>query len=400
MKILFYGTFPTQSNGYAKVGNQITNYLASKDVDVYYFGITAYETTPIKRWVHPNIKLIDVYHNSPTRKAYGDDLIIPAIEQIQPDILFLYNDIIVLDQVLLKIKDVPKTFQIYTYIDLVYEFENLDRIYSIDKYTDKFFVFSDCWKINLRQMNINDDKIFILRHGFDKLTFFHKNQIEARKKIGLPLDDFIILNINRNTHRKALDITLSAFLRLIKKHPDDLKIRLYLTGNTEPTSYNLLEIIRVECIQLNLDYNKIIFHHILISNSHVLPDEDINDLYNSCDVGLNTCYGEGFGLCNLEHASVGKPQVMSKVGALCDIFKDGHCKLVEPKVQIYVPSTLDSTGGYLKVCSADDFADALDEYYLDRKKGVEDGMFYQEKNSKDYDWNIILEEFYTNHIGM
>jgi glycosyltransferase involved in cell wall biosynthesis len=399
MKILFYATYPTQSNGYARVGNNISNYLASKEnVEVYYFGITAFTQDMGERQIHPNIKLINVNEQSPSKNAYGDDLIVPAIQQIQPDIVFLYNDILVLTRIINQINTIPKTFQIYTYIDLVYEYENTEIIQFINNFTDRFFVFSECWKKNLASIGVSETKIFILKHGLDTSKVYKIDQEIARKIIGLPLDDFIVLNINRNTHRKAIDITVSSFLRFLKRHNCDPRIKLYLTSNKEPSSYDVLEILRVECIQLNLDYQKIIYGNVLISTQPIMTDQTINFLYNASDVGINTCYGEGFGLCNLEHASVGKPQVISGVGALMDIFGKGHCKMIEPCMKIYIPPTLDMTGGYMEICKSEDFVDALNEYYLNKEKRLEDGRFYEEKISKEYNWNEILEEFYENHI--
>lgn len=399
MKILFYATYPTQTNGYARIGNNITNYLASKEnVEVYYFGITAFTQDTGERPIHPNIKLINVVEQSPSKNAYGDDLIVPAIQQIQPDIIFLYNDILVISRMLNQINTVPKTFQIYTYIDLVYNYENTEIIQFIDKYTDRFFVFSECWKKNLSSIGVSEDKMFILKHGLDTSKVSKINQEIARKIIGLPLDDFIVLNINRNTHRKAIDITVGSFLRFLKRQNCDPRIKLYLTSNKEPSSYDVLEILRVECIQLNLNYQKIIFEHVLISAQSIMTDQLVNHLYNASDLGINTCYGEGFGLCNLEHASVGKPQVISGVGALRDIFDEGHCKLIEPCMKIYIPPTLDMTGGYMEICGTEDFVDALEEYYLNKEKRLEDGKFYEEKIPREYNWNNILEEFYENHI--
>jgi glycosyltransferase involved in cell wall biosynthesis len=399
MKILFYATYPTQSNGYARIGNNITNYLASKDnVEVYYFGITAFAQNLGEREIHPNIKLINVIEQSPSKNAYGDDLIVPAIQQIQPDIVFLYNDILVISIMLNQIHTIPRTFKIYTYIDLVYEYENTEIIQFIDKFTDRFFVFSECWKKSLIQSGVPEDKMFVLKHGLDTSKVFKLDQDESRKTIGIGLDDFVVLNINRNTHRKAIDITVASFLRFLKRRDCDSRIKLYLTANKEPSSYDILEILRVECIQLNLDYHKIIHEHVLISSHSIMSDQLVNRIYNACDVGLNTCYGEGFGLCNLEHASVGKPQILSGVGALRDIFREGHCKLIQPRLKIYVPPALDATGGYMEICDPEEFADALNDYYLKKEMRIEDGEFYRNKISKEYDWNDILEEFYEKHI--
>jgi len=401
MKILFYCSYPTQTNGYARIGQNITNYLASfENVELYYFGITASENTTIHRFIHPRIKLINVFQESPSKNPYGDDLIMPKIQEIQPDVIFLYNDIMVLSRMIQQINTIQsdmKKFKIYTYIDLVYPFENSEMISFIDKSTDKFFVFSECWKENLIEIGIHPSKIFIFHHGLDTAKIHKINQIEARQFLGLPPNDFIILNLNRNTHRKAIDITIQAFILLLKKYNGNPKIKLYLTRTSESSSYPLLEILKIECIKNGFNHDDVLKNNIL-SNQRLLNDNEINYLYNSCDVGINTCFGEGFGLCNMEHASVGKPQVITKTGGLKDIFSEGHVQLIIPCSRFYNFTSLEKSGGYLEIGSAKDFADGLDYYYTNKEKCLEDGKHYEKVIPIKYDWNKILKEFYENHI--
>ena len=402
MKILLYATFPTQSNGYARIANNIANYLSEyPDVDIYYFGITGYDENLVRRYIHPRIRLMNVIQNSPSKDAYGVDLIVDAINDIRPDIVMIYNDILVISRILSKINTIDRTlikFKVYTYIDLVYKFENTNIILSIDKSTDRFFVFSECWLKNMIDIGVSESKIFVLKHCLDTKNIYRVDVNNARRILGIHEEDFIILNINRNTHRKAIDITVSSFLRFLKRQYCDPRIKLYLNSFKEQNSYDILEIIKVECLLLKLDYEKIIYNHVLISANPIMTDEIVNQLYNACDVGINTCYGEGFGLCNLEHASVGKPQVMSMVGALVDIFNDGHCKLIQPRTRIYIPPVMDKTGGYLEICHPDDFADALEYYYLNKEQRLEDGEFYINKIIREYNWNDVIKEFYENHI--
>ena len=398
MKILFYCSHPKQSNGYARIGNNITNYLASqKDIEVYYFGITAYDENLVERFVHPKIQLINVFQESPSKNAYGDDLIVSKIQEIQPDIVFLYNDILVLSRILNQISTLPKTFQIFTYLDLVYEFERLELIQFIDKQSDKIFVFSKCWKDHLIELQIPESKVFILHHGIDYSRMYRTHVEQSRKRFHFQSDDFVILNLNRNTHRKAIDITIRAFLIFLQRNGCNKRIKLFLNGIVEPSSYPSLEIIQIECKRLGLNYDQVVHQHILISQN-VISDHDLNYLYNSCDVGINTCFGEGFGLCNLEHASVGKPQIVSKVGALKDIFNEGHVKLIEPVAKIYLPTSLEITGGFMEITRAEDFADALDEYYLNSNQRKEDGEHYARNIPVIYDWNLILGEFVQKHL--
>lgn len=404
MKILFYCTYPTQSNGYARIGNNITNYLASNhdEVEIYYFGITASKQTFVDRFIHPRIKLINVIEESPSKNEYGDDLIIQKIQEIQPDIVFLYNDILVLSRMINQINQIPspRPFQVFTYIDLVYPFESLDLVSFINQSTDKFFVFSECWKEHLeKDYQIPSDKVFILKHGLDISRIYPVDYEKARSYFGFHPNDFVFLNLNRNTHRKAIDLTIRAYLEVLKRHPERLNhIKLFLNGLEEPSSYPNLKIIEIECRRLGLDFS-FVSNHLILINKNIISDYELNLLYNASNVGINTCMGEGFGLCNLEHGSVGKPQIMTKVGALKDIFDPQYSQLIEPSVEIFAPKILEMTGGYLGLGSVKDFADAMEIYLLNPEKTKADGLYYQNLIPINYDWNKILKVFYEMHIN-
>ncbi len=51
------------------------------------------------------------------------------------------------------------------------------------------------------------------------------------------------------------------------------------------------------------------------SGGTVYTDVAINDIYNMCDIGVNTSEGEGYGLCQLEHLQTGAPQIVTDVGS-------------------------------------------------------------------------------------
>ena len=156
--------------------------------------------------------------------------------------------------------------------------------------------------------------------------------------------------------------------------------------------YNLLELIKIGCLKRGADYEKVVLNHIFIRNSNdYLPDEKLNVLYNASDVGLNTCLGEGFGLCNLEHAGVGKPQIVSQVGGLADIFTPAYATLIAPKIDLYLAPLTEDHQGYIQVCAAEDFAVALEKYYLDKELAKEHGTLAREVLTKKYEWASILE---------
>jgi hypothetical protein len=88
-------------------------------------------------------------------------------------------------------------------------------------------------------------------------------------------------------------------------------------------------------------------------------EEYINILYNAADVGLNTCCGEGFGLTNMEHACIGKFQIVSAVPAFREILSDHDAILIEPKVWTVV-SRFESHGGDIAVMDPMEFTNAMD----------------------------------------
>ena len=266
----------------------------------------------------------------------------------------------------------------------------------MDKYTDKFFVFSESWKQNLIDIGMKDAKIDILYHGFSYSQLHRMNKNSSKEKIGIPVDSFLVLNTNRNSYRKALDITISSFLTFYKQNncAKDIKLILncYLKTNE---GYDILNLIHTECIRLNLNYEEVLFQTIFAYNGNI-PDETINLLYNACDVGINTCIGEGFGLCNMEQAGLDKPQIVSSVGGLKDIFgkiqKEAPI-LIEPKCKLYTSNLQDEHGGYTEICASEDFVKALQFYYENKEKLLEEGMRIGKYIRHKYDWNIILEDF-------
>jgi glycosyltransferase involved in cell wall biosynthesis len=421
MKILLFATHPEQPVGYAKIGFRIANYLASQsDVELYYYAISNYPGQGVVRKIHPNIRIIDALAESRKRGqedqsflkeksvtssaiAEADPFAIDLAEEIlttvKPDMFIIYNDILVtcrLIQALQKYRQENPTTKFVSYIDLVLPFERPRYIRMIHENTDMIFAFSDFWKKNLIEMGIPAEKIHRFYHGIDHTIIYKQDPSIGRKKYNFQPDDFIVININRNQYRKAHDISISAFLQFLKRENMNPRIKLFINHALESAGgYDILELIETECIRQKLAYEDVTKKHIMHSSFRIgaLEDEDINMIYNMSDVGINTCFGEGFGLCNAEHASVGKPQIVSAVGALRDIFEGETQMLVEPKTFIMIPNQLDDHSGDIHICDASDFADRLQYYFHHPEKCIEEGQRIANHINTKYDWDKLLPEF-------
>lgn len=399
MKILFYATYPTMGTGYSRIGNIISNYLAEQN-EVYYFGISNFPNSAVvKRDIHPNIKIIDALIEEKKRgttELYGVNVIIDVIKEIQPDIVFLYNDLVVLGRIFNSFinNKLKINFRTITYLDLVYEYEKIELIQHVNRNTDFILVFSECWKKNLIKCGVESNKIGILPHGFDKFSFYPLDKIYCRQKFSFANDDFIVLNTNRNSYRKAIDKTIDAFLQFLKMKGGDKRIKLFLNMIClENDGYDILNLIKVYCIKYELNYENIVQNHIYKnpSNFNSFSDEMLNYLYNASDIGINTCVGEGFGLCNLEHAGIGRAQIISNVGALGDIFTNEYATLINPVAEIYITNSIDFHGGFIKICDSKDYANAMVKYFDNRELMENQGKIARVKIMENYDWANILD---------
>ena len=400
MKILFFASYPNLPIGYSRIGNIISNHMAEQEHEVYYFGISNFKNNVFDRYIHPSIVLIDVLEEEKkigTDELYGVNCICNFINSIQPDLLFLYNDIIVISRIFNNLieKKITKNFKICTYLDLVYPYEKLELINYINDFSDLIIVFSDYWKDNLIQMKINPEKIVILPHGFDNIKFFDIDKLEARKYFNFDPEDFIILNSNRNSYRKNIELTIDAFIYFLKLKNMNKKIKLFLNMNIDNMNSNnscdIFNQIQIACLKYDLNFENIITNNIFINSSEInYSDKILNYLYNACDIGINTCIGEGFGLCNLEHGGLGRPQIISGVGGLIDIFKPEYSIIVEPIGEYYISNNLDFHGGYAKICSVNDFVNGLITYYENPELIKIHGETLKKNILERYNWDNIL----------
>ena len=397
MKILFLATDPLEPTGYARISYHLSHYMADQpNIEVVQISIdyNLHTNNVTNRSRHPAIKYIDSYIPNVSDK-YGPPIINKVIIEENPDIVFIYNDVIVIYRNLLEIDKLPsKSFKIYIYLDIIFNITRNDILEEIAKRVDKIYVFTDHW--------VNDipkgPKIGVLYHWIDP-SFKIIDKLECRKLFNLNKDDFIILNSNRNSSHKQHDITIRAYLLLFKRLNKEDKKNLKLLLICAPISsagFDLNALIKSECklIGLEDEYNNLIFNNIL--NIFNITDEQLNILYNSADIGLNTSSIEGFGLTTLEMGSLNKPQIVSGVGGLLDI---PYYNTVDPCVKIYTSDSESvSQRGYKHYSKAEDFSEYILKYYLNRDllktEGEELGSYLRLK----YDKTKILDEWFKEFI--
>jgi D-inositol-3-phosphate glycosyltransferase len=168
--------------------------------------------------------------------------------------------------------------------------------------------------------------VSVIPHGITDGQFFPMDKAEARKKLNIPEDAFVVFNGNRNQQRKRQDITIDAFAQFAVDKPD---AKLYIHCRAERSRLGHHEsLFGREMRKRGLDPNSRIIMTTQSPQPPSVPVEMLNWIYNSADISVNTCKGEGHGLVNHESAACGVAQIVPDHTSLKEIFQ-GAAPLID-----------------------------------------------------------------------
>lgn len=341
-----------------------------------------------------------LYAANAGKSVYGYDQIAPLVERIQPAVVFVLYDIAFQVQYLALLRKLTPAPKIVVYSpveagpiapEIV---QQLHGVTSYVMYTEYGRSEIEASLRSVREQNpaFRFPALEVVPHGVDCDRFFPLDQNaddasisrrrrSARQALGFVdnglLDAFIVLNANRNMPRKRIDLTLEGFALFARDKPASVK--LYLHMATEDSGWNVLILAKRYGI-----YDRLIMTR--ADNSRpAFSDEQMNLLYNACDVGLTTTTGEGWGMVSFEHAATRAAQIVPRHTSLAALW-DGAAEFVEPVTTLTYPGNL--TVGH--IVSPEGVASALQRVYADadyRTSLAEKG--YRNATRPDYAWASI-----------
>lgn len=321
---VFWISDAVAATGFARVAHSILDELAKMDLfDIHVLGINYFGD--------PHTHNYGIYPASALGShVLGFQRVQPLIEYLKPDVVFLLNDIWVTPE---YFRCIPESVPIVTYspvdarsLNKVWLKEFYERVAIMCVYTQ---FAHDVVVKSYPLLNPT-----IVPHGVDSTLFYPVDMLEARGALkNVEGDEWIVLNANRNQPRKKIDSTLRAFAEFAADKPKNVK--LYLHMALADAGWNIQEMWE----RLGL-LDRIIITHPTYGPQNPVSNEMLNAIYNSCDVGINTSMGEGWGLPNFEHAATGHVQIIPNSSACAELFAGGRGLLIDVFEQ---PST--HTGG-------------------------------------------------------
>jgi len=411
MKILWSGAFPDTPSGYGRVTWELLRGLKkyfTKKEDIIIFGVHPESRNHYyrKKYVEENF----ITENAMDKEIldYGVKKLPIMIKKYKPDMIFLYNDPWVLYHYSRIIREDAKyTGKIYAYIDICYIYNIKEHMKSIINCVDIFLTFS---KFAKKELQFFDCKkpIHVLNHGLNRKDFFKIDQQKARDTLQIKALDyykkdvfnfknnpFIIFNGNRNQPRKRIDITIKAYADFIENNNDPNTILILNNQNNTVYGWNYHEIIHNEFYHKRNIKNYEKYFLFLKKIGQSLPVELLNLLYNAVDIGINTCDGEGFGLVNLEHAFVGKPQIAGNFAGLGEFLKHDFSILVECNNTFYHDRLGDGVGGMGWTLDYKKISRAIEMYYKNPILRKEHGLRAHKYLKNKFKWEDIQEQLYN-----
>lgn len=192
-------------------------------------------------------------------------------------------------------------------------------------------------------------------------------------------DDFLILNANRVYARKRHDLTVRGFAQFVRNTGAEAQLYLHTLFITEDERAAIVNLAAEEGVA-----NRV---HLSTGVERARPrsDEELNLLYNACDVGLNTAMGEGFGLVSFEHALTEAPQIIPAHTGLHEQWR-GAAELVptETKHPIFYEY------GEMCAVSPRGVAEALQRLHGDLAYRTNMGLAARSRAASDkYSWNRV-----------
>lgn len=320
-------------------------------------------------------------------RVFGEDRLVNILNNAKFDILFILNDVWVVNNYLSVIKaQVKKPLpKIVVYFPV--DSENHDpEWYKNFDIVNRAVTYTEFGRSVVNDPHCNENvKLDIIPHGTDQKVFYKKYTNRRDAKIAVlggtrDPNSFILLNANRNQPRKRLDVTMEAF-KLFAEGKDD--VLLHMHCGVRDAHIDVAKLSQ----RLGID-NKLVLTN-LNPGVQMVSDAELNDIYNAADVGLNSSMGEGWGLTATEHALTGAPQIVPDHSSCAELFQD--CGLLVPARMKF---TFDNSMTVGKLIAPEDMAEKMNLLYNDKtlynrlsKKALD------KFGSSKYAWKTVSQQF-------
>jgi glycosyltransferase involved in cell wall biosynthesis len=373
MRFVLVSTHIDQMTGYSKVSYNLLKQAASlaPRVKTFHFGFQRQpggDGRPARKAPEGVVVYDAAANEDPKQEGFGFNKIAEYVDMVQPDVVMIYNDPMIVHRFIdaLKYDKEKSSFKLWFYIDQVYTGIAPPLMEAVNKAASRVYCFTSMWA-NEYSKYPGSLVPQVMEHAVDPNTFTCMSplaRVSLRKNVRLNEDAIVFLNANRNSSRKRLDLTVMAFVEVLSRDPTTPYYLMFLTSLNPQNGafYDVQRIFMSELERRKMPTDVFGKRMLLIDTTppNSLSDEQVNEIYNLTDIGINTSDGEGFGLCQLEHLYTGAPQIVTDVGSYRSFLTDDVATFIPSSERMYFPAAM-PLGHSAPTFSIKDIADGMIE---------------------------------------
>jgi len=375
-KIYFLSDSCLTCTGYATITSNILNYLSEKGHECIHQAHNYVGQT-----IPPGFKFEDgrelKFKIMGTGKMlYSQDLLVPRIRELKPDIFGVLLDSFMLYPWILNLDFAPAKSIIYFPSDggggLPQFCENVLKKFNVKVAMSKY--------AQKQVFDLYGIKAEYIPHAIDTSNYYALDEgrrKELKTKWGFQ-DKFVVGVVSRNQGRKMLDRMIKSFAIFAKNHPDAI-LFMHLDPQDVSAVFDIKLLIQRHKIQ-----NRCVFTGMKFYKG--FDYKQMNEIYNLMDVFFLPTSGEGFGVPIIEAMGCEVPCIVTDYTTTQELLiENGQCG-------IPVPICTDWTGswsverGIMDIPKA---VEALETLYNDKELRKKYGKVGREKVLKYYDWKVV-----------
>ncbi|HSL42437.1 MAG TPA: glycosyltransferase [Anaerolineales bacterium] len=160
--------------------------------------------------------------------------------------------------------------------------------------------------------------------GFDPLELWPINKTLARLQIGVPEDEWLILQLGRMVPRKGVDTAIRGFAEMVRRRKIAARMVIVGGGSREPDPVITPEIDRLQKIAAEEGVaDRVIF-------TGRRGRQELKYYFSAADVFISTPWYEPFGITPIEAMACGTPVIGADVGGIKHTVADGETGYLVP----------------------------------------------------------------------
>lgn len=368
--------------GFAQVAHNVAEHLRKEwEIDVLAINYHG-DATP---WQ----KKVNLYPASADGDIYGFNRFPKFIMSGKYDLVFIMNDIWIINLYLETIKRIPQQKKppiiFYTPVDA----KHIKPEFITPLHQAQHAIFYTEFGLQEAKTSGLSMPHSVISHGVDTRMFFPVSKAKARSECTLDPSWFIMLMINRNTLRKRIDLGFYYFSEWVKRTNKPDTVKLYYHGALRDVGPDLLDLAR----HWNIE-DRLILTHPDMNAQFMIPLEHLKHIYSSADVYFAPGASEGFGLTLAEAMSCGIPSLCANSSALSE-WPKGAVEYIDiiPDLPFVNQNGVNTI---MDTISLDSFIEKAELLYTDEKYRKDLGFKgYMHMQQDQFKWNKIAQQFNT-----